>query len=61
MGNENKNATAAVMAKSPTTTTSARLRDEQPADANQSMRRPEYRTKSSIDLTPHRYPHARKF
>lgn len=60
MGNENKNASAAVMAKSPTQTP-VQARDVQPAAATESTRHADYRTKSSLDLTRRRFPHARKY
>ena len=60
MGNENKNASAAVMAKSPSRPP-VRMNEEQPSGATDSTRQPEYRTKSSLDLTPRRFPHARKW
>lgn len=60
MGNENKNASAAVMAKSPTQPP-VQMREVQPAAAPESTPHTEYRTKSALDLTPRRFPHARKY
>ena len=60
MGNENKNATAAVMAKSPSQS-SAKISEGQSSGATRPAHQPEFRTKSALDLTPRRFPHARKW
>jgi hypothetical protein len=60
MGNENKNAAAAVMAKSPSQS-SVKISEGQPSAATRPTRQPEFRTKAALDLTPRRFPHARKW